>query len=233
MMEPVRKVIIANSQEIVRDAIATILLEHCAVEIVGKTAEGYSTVKLCRQLTPDILILDMGIVRPSGAEILTRVTRSLPDLKILAVSDDPSASSVHFALSHSTMAFITRGAKTEDYVNAVKAVLNGYMFLPHDLFDNFLSSRKNFSRSTNLFNLSVREMEVLDACASKELGSREVADVLKISMRTVEKHRHNIYKKSGCRNIEKIYALVFEAESMEPASPEVGDVVGPLRVVSS
>ena len=231
MTSVISRVVIANGQEIVRDAIATLLTKHCAVEIVAKTEEGYNTIKVCRQLSPDILVLDMDVIRPSGPEILTRVNRSLPNLKILAVSDDPSAASVYFALSRGTTAFITRGAKTEDYIHAVNATVNGYTFLPQDLFSAFMTSKKSFSRSGNLFNLSNRELEVLEACVSGGLNTREVAEVLQISMRTVEKHRHNIYKKSGNRDITKIFALISQADDSGSAAIQSVSAGPPLRVV--
>jgi DNA-binding NarL/FixJ family response regulator len=201
------KVVVVDSQEIVREAVSNRISEDCEVDVVGMAADGYSALRACRQHNPDLVILDLSILHPNGMETLGRLRESFPDVRVIIVSQDLSVSSAFLAISRGAVAFMSRRARGLDYVNAINAAIGGFTYLPADLLERFIKSRRSFNKTGNLFGLSAREIEILEACASG-LTTKEVATNLNISVRTVETHRHSIYKKTECRSIEELSHLM-------------------------
>ncbi|WP_299593329.1 response regulator transcription factor [uncultured Tateyamaria sp.] len=200
-------VAIADSHEIIREGIATRLCKHCNVEVVAETSDGYTTLKACRQHKPEILLMDLSLSRPSGAEILGKLRASNPEMKIVVLSSNPSSSNAFLALSSGAVGFMPKQAPGSDFVNAVRAAQNDYAYFPTDLLTHFVQSRRNLTRTGNIYGLSARELEILDACVSGQ-STKEVASNLSISVRTVETHRNSIYKKTSCRSYKDLAQIV-------------------------
>lgn len=201
-MKP-RTVVVADSHAIVREGIVSRLSRIEGVEVVGEAADGYSAIKLCRQLAPDIALIDLGLSRPSGRDAIQKIKASSCGTRQIAMSEDSSAASVYFVLSQGVAGFLPKQARGDDIVSAVLAVASGYAFLPVDLVETLVASRRNTVRSGNVFGLSPREMEILEACLNGN-STKEVAASLKISVRTVETHRNSIYRKTSCKDLRDL-----------------------------
>jgi len=200
-------VVVADGHEIVREGICWRIqqLEDC--EVVGQADDGYKTIKVCRQLQPDILIMDLSLVRPSGRETLTKICKSLPDLKVIVLSSEATISNAFFVLSLGAVGFMPKQAGSRDILNAVEAARRGYTYMPNLFIREFVHSRRNLTRTGNIYGLSPREIEILEACINGQ-STKEVAYALNISVRTVETHRNSIYKKTSCRNVSELSAIV-------------------------
>ena len=199
-------VVIADSLEIVREGIAS-KLQHCSrCDVVGLASDGFSTLKLCRSLQPDVLVLDLEMTRPSGVETLEKVRRSCPDTRIVVLSSGVSVSNAFLVLSKGAVAFLPKQSSGKDFVAAIHAATDGYTLLPSEFVEDFVQSRRNVTRTGNLFGLSPREMEVLLACAEGQ-STKQVAEMLDISVRTVETHRNSIYRKTSCNGLDDLRQL--------------------------
>lgn len=210
-MEKRYKIVVVDSQEIVREAISKRIAEECEVDVVGSAADGYSALRVCRQLKPELVILDLSILHPGGMETLGRLRESCPDTRVIVVSQDMSMSVVLFALARGAVAFMSRQARGLDYVNAINAAISGFTYLPTVVLERFVDSQRSLNKTGNVFGLSAREVEILQACASGQ-STKEVASNLNISVRTVETHRHSIYKKTECRNMEELSHMILQNE---------------------
>lgn len=199
--------IIADSHEIVREGISIRLSEACDVDIVAETSDGYSTLKNCRQLNPEVLVMDFGLQRPSGMETLSKIRASCPDTKVIVLSSENNVSDAFFVLSKGAMAFLPKQSRGASFVQAVEAALNGFSYIPVELLREFVKSRKNLTRTGNIFGLSAREIEILEATLTG-LSAKEVAQKLEISVRTVETHKNRIYKKTDCREHEELRQII-------------------------
>lgn len=197
------KVIIADSHEIVRDGIAAQITEKCGVTVVGQAEDGYSTIKLCRSENPDLLMMDLSLIRPSGLEVLEKVRATMPDVSVLVLSSDASSTNAFNILSLGAAGFMPKQAKSVDFVAAVNSISLGFTCFPNEYIDDFVGLRRRFKRSGNIYGLSPREIEVLLACCDGAKSS-EVAQALSISVRTVETHRNAIYKKTDCRDLTQL-----------------------------
>lgn len=204
--EAVFSVIIADSHEMMREGIAWRIEKECKVNVICGTSNGYETHREVRNHKPDLLILDLGITRANGSEVLERVRRDAPDTMVIVTTSEPTFTNAAFSLSKGAAAFIPKQVSSDEFVCAVNAVRNGFSYVPRSILSEFINSRKNLSRVGNIFGLSPRELEVLQATAHG-LSTKQVAADLDISVRTVETHRHNIYSKTNCRNQEDLVTI--------------------------
>lgn len=196
-------VIIADSHEIVRAGIAHRLVKDCGAKIVGEADDGYSTLKIVRNQPADILFLDLGIKRPSGMETLRKLRVIQPDLRIIVLSSDTSMVDAFTTFGLGAVGFVPKQESGDHFVGALRAVEMGYTFLPSEFVSEFVVLRRNVSRSGNVFGLSPRELEVLEASADGA-STKEVAHQLAISVRTVETHRNSIYRKTDCKDLNAL-----------------------------
>ena len=206
-MEQRTTLIIADSQTILREGIASRLRDGCDVEVVAEAEDGYGTIKACRQHQPELLLLDLSITRPSGGDTISKLKKSLPELKIVVMTSEATAETAILALSLGAAGFISKQSKGSVFVNAVNAAKDGHSYLPLDLLEDFVRTRRNIKRTGNAFGLSPRELEILEACI-KGYSTKEVAHNLNISVRTVETHRNSIYKKTACRDYGDLACII-------------------------
>lgn len=199
--------IIADCHEIVREGIATRLTESTDIQLVAECSDGYSTIKQCRQLRPEILFMDFGLVRPSGMETLTKIRTSNPETKIIVLSSDTNFSDAFFSLTKGAIAFLPKQSRGISFVHALEAARSNFSYLPRDLVQEFVASRRNLTRTGNAFGLSPREIEILEATLNGHTA-KEVAQKLDISVRTVETHRNRIYKKTDCRDSRELGQII-------------------------
>jgi DNA-binding NarL/FixJ family response regulator len=196
--------VIADSHEIVREGIAARLEEVAQVEVIGQAADGYSTLKVCRQNVPDILLMDLSLTRPAGMETLTKLRSTLPDLRIVVLSSDATVTDAFAVLGMGAIGFIPKQARGKDFVNVIRAAIAGYTCVPTEFLSEFVQLRRNVNRTGNYYGLSSREMEMLEACATGQC-TKEVAAQFNISVRTVETHRNAIYRKTANRDLKELY----------------------------
>ncbi len=203
MPDGVVKIVVANTFEIVRDGIALVIEKDKKFEVIGQAADGYTTLKLCRLNEPDILLMDFEIVNPSGKDVFEKLRASQPELKIIITSSNIPETEAYNLLSKGAMGFVPKQAPGNDFVNVIRSVSNGYVSLPSDFLQGFVSLRKNISKTGNVYGLSPRELEVFEYSTRGE-NTRDIADKLNISVRTVETHRNSIYRKTSTNSIAEL-----------------------------
>jgi len=204
--EEAPRVIVADSHELLRQGIENLLRTEVGAEIVASASDGYTVLKQCRALSPDLLVMDLGITRPSGPDVIRRLRQSAPELKIIVSSAHLDEGEAFLAFSLGVNALIPRQGTASHFVSAFRSALLGYTCVPSDYYKEFINIRKNNVRTGNVYGLSARELEVLHACASGSKNS-EVAEQLQISVRTVETHRYSIYKKTECKGVEDLIKI--------------------------
>lgn len=195
------RVVIADSHEIVRDGIARIVESQCKATVVGQALDGYGTLKQCRMLKPDILLMDLGLVNPTGAITFEKLRAMQPDIKIAVISSEMSSVDAYVLLANGAVGLMTKQVPGEHFVNAINTIGMGYACVSSEYLKEFVNLRRNISRSGNIYGLSRRETEVLEHCNSGA-NTKEIACKLSISVRTVETHRNAIYRKTRTNSID-------------------------------
>lgn len=211
------KLLIVDEHAIVRDGLATLFEAGDCAEVVGSAYDGYSAIKACRTLAPDIALLDMNVTRPSLIETFRRVKAARDETRFIVYSSEFRKADIYALLGAGAYGFIPKQAKASDYVNAVRCASLGYVCAPQDMMEVFLSCQANRTRTGNPYGLSPREIEVLEASISGE-ATKLIAHRLNISVRTVETHRNSIYRKTSCRCIESLGEIAAQMNIVAPAA---------------
>ena len=210
----VKTVVVADVHSIVREGIRDRLEMRGNLSVIAEAQDGYGTLKACRDLAPDILLMDFSILRPSGREVLLKMAKTCPDTRIIVLSSEVDAANAFFSLANGAVAFIPKQASGFDFVNATTAAIRGFTYMPTSFISSFLEARKNVMRSGNIYGLSPREIEIVDTCIDGK-STKEVAELFGISVRTVETHKNNIYKKTSCRCMDDLVAIFEASEPSE------------------
>lgn len=207
-------IIIVDDHALYRLGVRTALsLGRNRHSVVGEAATSAELFKLLETVKPDLVLLDIILPDVQGDEIARRLKRDFPDIKILVLSSETSEDAVLEMVEIGVEGFIAKDGAQGDLSEAIRVIMAGEQFfgskISEILNSLLLSSRKKrASGPADLF--SCRELEVIDLCC-KGLVSKEIAERLSISVRTVETHKANIFEKLGISNSVELARYAFKS----------------------
>jgi len=179
------------------------------MDVVGEAETSDEVLNILGQNTVDVVFLDLKLCAGQAEVFFTKAFEISPGSEIIALSSNIKKFDMHLSLAYGVSGYLSNQARGEDYLRAVRSVVNGYAFLPSEYIDDIRETYRRISRTGNMYGLSEREIEVLHACKDGRTA-QQVADALDISVRTVETHRSSIYKKTECRNLNELQFLFDE-----------------------
>jgi two-component system response regulator NreC len=192
-------VVLVDDHPIVRQGIRLLLQEQANFHVVGETDQGTLAVELVERLQPDLAIVDLMLPDLNGMEVTRRIVRVSPRTRVVALSMYEDESHVLDALRAGAMAYIIKGASSENLLYGISEALAGRRYLSPPLSDRAIavySSQVGAAADSvdAYLVLTPRERDVLQLLA---LGYTyaEIAERLVISPRTAETHRTNIMRK--------------------------------------
>lgn len=215
------RVLIADDHAIVREGLCKLIKEQPDMELVGEATDGHQAVKKVKQLIPDVALLDIAMPELSGLEAVNLIKESVPTTKVVILSMHKKDAYVHQALVAGAMGYVLKASPSSDVLDAIRKVHKGEYFLSSkinsELIMAFLKSKKEKPLVSGYDLLSEREQQVFRLLVEGK-SSNEIADVLCISSKTVEKHRANIMKKLDIHNM---VAMVKYAITIGIIGPEL------------
>ena len=200
------RVLLADDHSIVRRGLRG-LLEAAGLVVAAEAADGLEAVKLCEELHPDMLILDIGMPKLSGIEVAARSQKldHPPGVIILSVHGDESY--IMRALAAGARAYLLKSATDEDLIPAVRAVAAGKPFFSPAvtavLVEDYIRRLQQRGLTDSYHLLTDREKEVLQLLAEGR-SNKEVATLLNLGLSTVETHRSNLMQKLNLHNTAEI-----------------------------
>src|SRR5215467_4887368 len=203
------RVLLADDHPVIRHGIAACLNNHEQLEIIGEASDGKETLRKAKELSPDIILMDIDMPHTNGLAVTETLRKELPQIKVLILSMSNSATFVPRILQSGARGYIAKDAPTEELVKAIETVQRGETFFGADVAQIAL---KQFMGGTaagaSNRELSPRERDVLIGIA-KGLSNKEIASQLNIGTRTVETHRDNLMRKLDIHSIGGLtkYAL--------------------------
>lgn len=197
-------VLLAEDHEIVREGFRAILERDPDLRVVAETGDGLEIVSLIESKAPDVLVVDLQLPGLHGLEVIRRVHAEYPWIGIAVLSMYDESHYVREALRRGAGAYILKDSSVDLLNEAIRAVLTGTHYLdpalPAHLLDEALSEEPPGEDHLDPYSfLSNREREVLQLTA-EGLTMKEAAQRLRISPRTVEKHRESLMRKLGIQN---------------------------------
>jgi len=196
------KVIIVDDHELFRLGVRTAIENrHSDLEIVGEVESGAELFALLANVTPDIIMLDIALPDMSGIDIARRLKSENPEIKILAISAENATSVVQKMLDAGIEGFISkRHGGVNSFAEAIRSIMQGVEYFGKDISEiiyRIYVSKKNTTEVSKEF--TEQEKRIIELCR-EGLPGKLIADRLDISLRTVEKHKSNIFRKLGINN---------------------------------
>jgi DNA-binding NarL/FixJ family response regulator len=197
-MEPLYHVVLAEDHVLLREGLKSLLQTFENFVVVGEANDGYQAVELCETLTVDLVLMDLSMPKLDGLKATKIIKRTLPDIKILVITQYDANDYVHSALSAGADGYILKDATSEEFLLAVTSVLDGKTYISPGVTNNVIRGYLNGGATSEggapLAELTPREEEIFQLVA-EGYKSREIADMLVVSIKTVEKHRSNLMNK--------------------------------------
>ena len=208
---PIR-VLIVDDHEIVRIGLCSVLAQEDEFEIVGQAEDGFEAAELVRQLTPDVVVLDVSMPGLNGTEAARQIKSEAPEVKIVVVSIYDRKEFVLDMLVAGANAYILKTSAAETLIPAIRTALRGEIYLVPQVATTLVTeclSRGEVIEACGRTLLSGRERQVLQLIAEGS-SSKKVAQVLGVEESTVVVHRRNIMGKLDLHSVAELtkYAVL-------------------------
>lgn len=191
-------VLLVEDHAIVRQGLRR-LLEERGLVVAGEASDGRQAVKMARELDPDIVIMDITLPRLGGIEATRKIRKMNPGTKVIMLTIHDEESFIYKSLDAGANGYMVKDKATDDLLDAIDTVMRGEVYLSPNFSPKVLDSYRKLSKSgrksiDDFSRLTNREREILQLIA-EGYTSKEIANMLFISVKTVENHRANIMNK--------------------------------------
>ncbi len=192
------RVIIADDHHLVRQGIHSLLDKAADIEVVAEAEDGQQAIQLVEKNVPDVLVMDISMPRLNGLQAAARVRSLHLPTQIVMLSMHSDDLMVKQALRNGARGYLLKTSVTEELLLAVRAVSKGETYLSpaisKSILEDFLLHPSERGDLSPIDRLSPREREVLQLIAEGKTNSA-IAQLMKISVKTVEKHRASLMAK--------------------------------------
>ncbi len=213
------RLLIAEDHTIVREGLLRIFAEQEDFSVVGEAVDGEEAVSLALKLAPDVVLLDLSMPRMNGLEALKQIKRRLPDTRVVVLTVQRTEEYVFAAFQAGGDAYLLKNCSSAELLLAARKVLDGDRYLCSQISGSvirgYLNAGPQEPASAACPELSAREVEVLTLVAQGR-KSREIADQLCISEKTVEKHRSSLMRKLDRRSVPALTAYAIDKGLVTP-----------------
>jgi len=203
------RILLADDHPLIRAGLRTTLEQEENLIVIGEAIDGVQTINLCRELTPDILLLDLSMPGPSPATTVRRITDECPEIKIIILSAFDDEVYVRNLIGLGITGYILKDEAPESLIRAIRVSLEGGAWFSRRIIDVLAKPSVEVGYPEVNNHLTDRENEVLHLMA-KGLANSQIADTLAIAEGTVKNHLVNIYQKLGVHSRAEAVAWVWQ-----------------------
>jgi len=206
------KIIIADDHKIVREGLRTLLEKLSGFKVVGEACDGVQSLEKANELQPHLIIMDISMPVLNGIEATRQILQKVPSTRIIALSMHADRRFVLEALKAGVKGYLLKDSAFEELQTAIKTVLNNQVFLSSSITDlvvrEFIQQSEVGVAKSAYVILSPREREILQLFAEGH-STKEIANHLRISIKTVETHRKQVMDKLNLHSIAELtkYAI--------------------------
>lgn len=201
------RILLADDHKLMRSGLRLLIEQQPDLSVVGEAADGREAVALAKSLRPDVAVMDISMPNLNGIEAAQQITQSHAELAVIVLSMHPDESYVLRALKAGAKGYLLKDSAESDLITAVRAVARGKSFfspaVSKVLLDDYIRKLKRSGAEDAYDLLTPREREVLQLVAEGK-SNKEVANLLNLSVYTVETHRSNIMQKLNLKGVPEL-----------------------------
>lgn len=206
------KVLIADDHTIVRSGLAMLINNQEDMEVIGTAANGKEAVDMALSLQPHVIVMDLNMPIEGGMSATRRLKQAAPDIEILILSMHDDNEYVLHALQAGASGYLLKNAADLELIHAIRAAYRGEAYLYPAATRSIISNYLELSSSVDdvkVNQLSPREQEVLSFLA-KGYTNKEIAEMLHVSIKTIESHRAKVMEKLNLRTRSELVKYAFK-----------------------
>jgi two-component system response regulator NreC len=201
------RIVLADDHVVMRGGLRLILEQQEGLRVVGEAGDGREAVLLAEKMKPDVLVMDIGMPNLNGIEASRQVSTRFPEIAIVILSMHSDEGYILRALRAGARSYLLKDSAEADLVRAVRAVVAGKSYfspaVSKVLLEDYMRKLQRTGAEDSFELLSPREREILQLVAEGK-SNKEIADLLHLSVYTVETHRASIMKKLNLRGIPEL-----------------------------
>lgn len=227
-------VLLSDDHTIVREGLRMLLEKNADIQVVGEAADGHQAVRETKRLKPNVVVLDLSMPLLNGLEAARQIAKEVPSARVLILSAYTDDAYVEDAVKAGAAGYLVKQTAGHDLLRAVREVASGNAFFSPSVARRMLKQwQEKFPNGkpvkAKALALTSRQTEVLQLIAEGH-ATKQIAGLLSLSIKTVEKHRQDLMNTLNIHNIASLtrYAVssgVVESnrmpESMAPSAPRV------------
>jgi len=210
-------ILLADSHQLVREALRRILDDHEDFEVVAEASDGEEAVRKATELRVDVAVVETAMPRLSGIEAIRRIRKGEHETKCIVLSGTTRRRDVEDALRAGASGFVVKTSGSEELFRAIDAVRNGRSYLSNTVTQHVFDAiaGTGSSSQSGIASLTSREREVLQLITEGD-SSKEIAGRLGICTKTVESHRASLMDKLGIHKVSSLVRFAIREGMVTP-----------------
>jgi DNA-binding NarL/FixJ family response regulator len=210
------RVLIADDHELIRQGVRSILHSERDAQVVGEAVTGLQAVEQTQKLKPDVVVMDLAMPELDGIEATRQIRAANPSTQVIVLTMHDSEIMVRRVLNAGAGGYVLKSELANKLKTALRVVYRGRRYLSRQmserLMDRYLEQARSAEESPS--SLTSRELEVAQLLSVGK-SSKEIGDVLNITVRTVETHRSNIMRKLNVHSVTELLHRAFADKLFE------------------
>jgi DNA-binding NarL/FixJ family response regulator len=216
--------VLADDHQILRDGIKAILARQEEFVVVAEAANGLDAIQICKQLRPDLVLMEIALPGVNGVEVTAELLRHVPATKVLILSMYDDEQSVVGSIRAGARAYVLKRNSASDLLEALRMVAHGGSYLSPQVSDRLLRriQRGDLAGEAGaepLESLSPRELQVM-RLVTEGHTSKEIAALIHLGLQTVRSYRKTLMRKLGVTNAASLTQLAVSAGMSRPLGPK-------------
>jgi DNA-binding NarL/FixJ family response regulator len=201
------RILLADDHTVLRDGLRAMLERQPDMAVIGEAADGRECVRLAAEQSPDVVVMDIGMPNMNGIEATRRILADSPHIAVVILSMHQDESYILRSLKAGAKGYLLKDALRADVLEAIRAVAQGRSFLTRKiarmLQEDYVRQLESRGLDDTYDLLTDREREILQLVAEGR-ANKEVAQLLNVSLTTVETHRTHILQKLGLHTVPEL-----------------------------
>lgn len=210
---PTIDVLLADDHSIVRQGIKSILSREADINITAEASDGREAVRLAKEKSPDVIVMDITMPYLNGLEATSQITKKNKKIKIVILSMHENRAFIEQALTYGAKGYLLKDSAVDEIARAIREVYAGRYFLDSKIssfvVEDFISRKGKSIKRKSAALFTTREAEILQLIV-EGLSSKDIAQKLNLSLKTVLAHRNNIMHKAGAHNQAQLIRFAFK-----------------------